>query len=119
MTTPSRILEAAPRSLASGQERNAKIDRILRNVIASVRGVTAGVIVDGDGLVTHAHLNFKGISVDALGATVQVAFGAAHRASEHVQHGDTNLVLLENKEGLVLLAQLQRGFLFALVADPA
>ena len=111
----SRVLEAAPRAQTTAQERNSKIERVLKNIVG-LRGVTAAVIVDSDGLVTHAQKDFD-IDADALGAAVQIAFGSAHQASEHVRLGATHLVLVENKEGLVMLAPLSKGLILALVAD--
>ena len=96
-------------------ERSHRLDKILAGV-AAMRGVTAAAIIDSDGLVTHVRRDFE-INVDALGAAVQIAFGSARRASDHVAQGQTNMVLVENKDGLVMLAPLARGFILALVAD--
>src|SRR5262249_12595907 len=81
-----------------------------------LRGVIAAAIIDGDGLVTHVRRDFD-IDTDALGVAVQIAFGAARRASEHVAQGATQLVLVENLDGLVMLAPLRNGFILALVGD--
>ena len=96
-------------------DRSAKVERILASV-AGLRGVTAAAIIDSDGLVTHVRRDFE-INTDALGAAVQIAFGSARRASEHVSQGETNLVLVENRDGLVMLAPLAKGFVLALVGD--
>ena len=96
-------------------ERSQRLDKILAGV-AAMRGVTAAAIIDSDGLVTHVRRDFE-INTDALGAAVQIAFGSARRASDHVLQGQTNLVLVENKDGLVMLAPLQKGFILALVGD--
>jgi predicted regulator of Ras-like GTPase activity (Roadblock/LC7/MglB family) len=99
----------------TGNDRSQKLDKILGTVTA-LRGVTAAAIIDSDGLVTHVRRDFE-INTDALGAAVQIAFGSARRASEHVAQGATNMVLVENKDGLVMLAPLQKGFVLALVGD--
>jgi predicted regulator of Ras-like GTPase activity (Roadblock/LC7/MglB family) len=99
----------------SNQERTAKVEKILGSV-TSLRGVTAAAIIDGDGFVTHVRRDFD-INTDALGAAVQITFGSARRASDHVSQGATQLMLVENKDGLVMLAPLTRGFVLALVAD--
>ena len=65
----------------------------------------------------HARAPRLRVDTDALGAAVQIAFGSARRASEHVAQGLTHLVLVENKDGLVMLAPLAKGFILALVAD--
>jgi uncharacterized protein len=96
-------------------DRTRKVDRILASV-SSMRGVTAAAIIDNDGFVTHVRRDFE-INTDALGAAVQIAFGSARRASEHVAQGATQLMLVENKDGLVMLAPLTKGFVLALVAD--
>jgi predicted regulator of Ras-like GTPase activity (Roadblock/LC7/MglB family) len=96
-------------------ERSQRLDKILAGV-AAMRGVTAAAIIDSDGLVTHVRRDFE-INTDALGAAVQIAFGSARRASEHVAQGATHMVLVENKEGLVMLAPLHKGFILALVGD--
>src|SRR5947209_4884671 len=96
-------------------DRSAKVDRILA-MVAALRGVTAAAVIDSDGLVTHVRRDFE-INTDALGAAVQIAFGSARRASEHVSQGETSLVLVENKDGLVMLAPLVKGFVLALVGD--
>jgi predicted regulator of Ras-like GTPase activity (Roadblock/LC7/MglB family) len=96
-------------------ERSQRLDKILAGV-AAMRGVTAAAIIDSDGLVTHVRRDFE-INTDALGAAVQIAFGSARRASEHVSQGQTHMVLVENKEGLVMLAPLHKGFILALVGD--
>jgi hypothetical protein len=99
----------------TSQERTSKIEKLLSSV-TGLRGVTAAAIIDGDGFVTHVRRDFE-INTDALGAAVQIAFGSARRASEHVAQGQTNLVLVENKDGLVMLAPLAKGFVLALVGD--
>jgi len=101
--------------MSSHAERSSKVEKILSDVTA-LRGVTAAAIIDGDGLCTHVRRDFD-VDTDALGAAVQIAFGSARRASEHVAQGLTNLVLVENKDGLVMLAPLAKGFILALVAD--
>jgi predicted regulator of Ras-like GTPase activity (Roadblock/LC7/MglB family) len=101
--------------MATTVERSHRLDKILAGV-AAMRGVTAAAIIDSDGLVTHVRRDFE-INTDALGAAVQIAFGSARRASDHVAQGQTNMVLVENKDGLVMLAPLQKGFILALVGD--
>jgi predicted regulator of Ras-like GTPase activity (Roadblock/LC7/MglB family) len=96
-------------------ERSAKVEKIL-GAVTGMRGVTAAAIIDADGLVTHVRRDFE-LNTDALGAAVQIAFGSARRASEHVAQGATNLVLVENKDGMVMLAPLAQGFVLALVGD--
>lgn len=96
-------------------DRSQKVDKILSSVTA-LRGVTAAAIIDSDGLVTHVRRDFE-INTDALGAAVQIAFGSARRAAEHVSQGATHMVLVENKDGLVMLAPLAKGFILALVGD--
>jgi predicted regulator of Ras-like GTPase activity (Roadblock/LC7/MglB family) len=96
-------------------DRSAKVERIL-TAVAALRGVTAAAIIDSDGLVTHVRRDFE-INTDALGAAAQIACGSARRASEHVSQGETNLVLVENRDGLVMLAPLTKGFVLALVGD--
>jgi predicted regulator of Ras-like GTPase activity (Roadblock/LC7/MglB family) len=99
----------------SRAERNQKIDRTLAD-LAALRGVTTAALVDGDGFVTHIRKAFD-IDTDALGAAVQLVFTAATRSAEQVRQENTKLVLAENKDGIVLLAPLTRGFVLVLVAD--
>jgi predicted regulator of Ras-like GTPase activity (Roadblock/LC7/MglB family) len=99
----------------SNQERSTRVEKILGSV-TSLRGVTAAAIIDSDGFVTHVRRDFD-INTDALGAAVQITFGSARRASDHVAQGATQLMLVENKDGLVMLAPLNQGFVLALVAD--
>ena len=96
-------------------DRTSRVEKVLGSVTA-LRGVTAAAIIDSDGFVTHVRRDFD-INTDALGAAVQIAFGSARRASEHVSQGATSLVLVENKDGLVMLAPLSKGFILALVGD--
>ena len=96
-------------------ERSRQVERLLSS-LTSLRGVTAAAIVDNDGFVTHVRRDFE-INTDALGAAVQIVFGAARRASEHVKQGNSALVLAENKDGMVLLAPLSNGFVLAVVTD--
>ena len=88
-------------------ERSSMVDKVLASV-TNLRGITAAAIIDSDGFVTHVRRDFE-INTDALGAAVQIAFGSARRASEHVSQGATQLVLVENKDGLVMLAPLTRA----------
>ena len=99
----------------SRAERAAHIDKLLAG-LTSLRGVTAAAIVDGDGFVTHIRRDFE-INTDAMGAAVQIALGSARRAASHVDQGDTSILLIENKDGLVLLAPLASGFVLSLMAD--
>lgn len=96
-------------------ERNQRIDGVLASLV-SLRGVTTAAIVDADGFVTHIRRDFE-MDADALGAATQVVFSAAAQAAKQVSQGSTRLVLCENKDGLVLLAPLVRGFVLVLVAD--
>ena len=96
-------------------DRSHRVDKVL-GTITALRGVTAAAVIDSDGLVTHVRRDFE-INTDALGAAVQIAFGSARRASDHVSQGATNMVLVENKDGLVMLAPLSKGFILALVGD--
>lgn len=99
----------------SRAERAAGVDRVLAG-LTSLRGVTAAAVVDSDGFVTHIRRDFD-IETDALGAAVQIVLGSAQRAAGHVSQGASNLVLIENKDGLVILAPMAKGFVLALVAD--
>lgn len=99
----------------SRTERNQRLDRALAD-LASLRGVTTAAIVDSDGFVTHLRRDFE-IDTDALGAAVQIMFNSAHSAAGQLSQGETKLVLVENKDGVVLLAPLLQGFLLGLVAD--
>lgn len=92
-----------------------EIDKQLVTLTA-IRGVTAAAIVDNDGLVTHIRRDFE-VDADALGAAVQIVFGAARRAAENVGQGMSKLVIAENNSGVVLLAPLANEFLLAVVAD--
>jgi hypothetical protein len=96
-------------------ERATQIDRVLSN-LTSLRGVTAAAIVDADGFVTHVRRDFD-IDTDALGAAIQLVYGAARRAAEYVSQGGAKLVLSENESGIMLLAPLAKGFTLALAAD--
>lgn len=96
-------------------ERNQRIDGILAG-LSALRGVTTAGIVDSDGFVIHIRRAFD-LDVDALGAASQVVFSAARQAAEQVKQGHTRLILSENKDGLVMLAPLVRGFVLVLVAD--
>lgn len=99
----------------SRAERNQRIDRTLAE-LGAMRGVTSAAIVDGDGFVTHIRRAFE-LDTDALGAAVQLMFSAAARSAEQVRHQETRLLLSENKDGILLLAPLTRGFVLVLVAD--
>lgn len=99
----------------SSADRSTRVDRVLSSV-TGLRGVTAAAVIDPDGFVTHIRRDFD-VNTDALGAAVQIAIGSARRASEHVAQGLTHLVLVENKDGLVMFAPLTKGFVLALVGD--
>lgn len=96
-------------------ERNQRIDTTLAGLVA-LRGVTTAGIIDADGFVTHLRRAFD-MDSDALGAAGQVVFSAARQAAEQVKQGNTKLILCENKDGLIILAPLVRGFVLVLVAD--
>jgi uncharacterized protein len=102
-------------SVARRPGRQEQIEAILAAIV-NIRGVTAAAIVDGDGFVNHARRDFD-LNTDALGAAVQVTLGTAARAAEHVSQGSSELVLLENKDGLVLLAPLAKRFSLAVIAE--
>jgi predicted regulator of Ras-like GTPase activity (Roadblock/LC7/MglB family) len=99
----------------SKAERNQRVDAVLAGLL-SLRGVTTAGIIDSDGFVTHIRRAFE-VDSDALGAAGQVVFGAARQAAEQVKQGNTKLILCENKDGLIMLAPLVRGFVLVLVAD--
>ncbi|MGH8551180.1 MAG: roadblock/LC7 domain-containing protein [Methylococcales bacterium] len=95
--------------------QNAEIDAILRH-LTTLRGVTAAAVVDRDGLVTHIRKDFE-IETDALGASVQIVFGAASKAAKHVEQNVSKIVICENDNGYILLAPLKSDFIIALVGD--
>ncbi len=99
----------------SPSERNRRIEESLAK-LSSLRGVTTAAIVDEDGFVTHIRKDFD-IDTDALGAAVQIMYASALRSAQHVSQNDTKLVLAENKDGVMLLCPLVRGFVLVLVAD--
>ena len=88
----------------SRAERGKLTDQILAGLTA-LRGVTAAAIVDADGFVIRVRRDFE-IDTDALGAGVQVVFSSAARAAQQADQGNTNLILAENQEGLILLVPL-------------
>lgn len=104
-----------PSAVGGRSERTRNIERVLTG-LTSLRGVTAAAVVDGDGFVTHIRRDFE-INTDALGAAVQIVFGAARRASDHVKQGASTLVVSENKDGMVILAPLSNDFVLAVIAD--
>ncbi|MDT4331703.1 roadblock/LC7 domain-containing protein [Methylomonas sp. MED-D] len=93
--------------------QSAEIESILRNLM-SIQGVSAAAIVDSDGFVTHIHRDYE-INTDAIGASVQVVFGAASKAAGHVGHHQTQMVICENAEGYILSTPIEAGFMLALV----
>jgi predicted regulator of Ras-like GTPase activity (Roadblock/LC7/MglB family) len=111
----NRLAEVTSRPATATQDRNTKIERLLKELVGQ-KGVTAAALVDSDGLVTHAQRDFD-LDIDALGAAVQITFGAAHTASGLVRHGLAELIHVETKDGYVMLAPLHKGFTAALVAD--
>lgn len=96
-------------------ERNQHIERTLAD-LASLRGVTTAAVVDGDGFVTHIRRDFE-VDADALGAAVQIMSTAATRAAEQANQDSNRLVLSENKDGMVLMAPIARGFVRVIVGD--
>ncbi len=95
--------------------RAERIDSALLNLTA-LRGVTAAAVVDPDGLVMHIRRDFD-VNTDALGAGVQIVYGAAQRGADNVDQGTTKMVICENKEGYVLLSPIVGGLMLVLVAD--
>lgn len=102
-------------SIDPKKTQNDEIDAILHNLMG-LQGVTAAAIVDKDGLVTHIHRNFE-VNTDALGASVQIVFGAAAKAAKHVNHHSANIVICENSDGYILMAPIAAGFMLALVTE--
>ncbi len=72
--------------------------------------------MDGDGFVTHIRRDFE-VDADALGAAVQIMSTAATRAAEQANQDSNRLVLSENKDGMVLMAPIARGFVRVIVGD--
>lgn len=103
------------KSLEPRKSQASEIEFILRNLM-SIQGVSAAAIVDSDGLVTHIHRDFE-INTDAIGASVQIVFGAAAKSAKHVGHSTTNIVICENTEGYILTAPIESGFMLAIVTE--
>lgn len=99
----------------SRAERTDYVNKLLNGLLL-LRGVTAASIVDEDGLVSFIRYDFQ-VDTDALGVAVQVIFGSAMRAAQHVEQGDCKIILSENKEGMVLLAPLIKGLILTVIAD--
>ncbi len=95
--------------------RNEAVDAILRS-LTGLKGVTAAAIVDNDGLVTSIRREFD-VNTDALGASVQIVFGAATRAAEHASQASVKIVICENKNGYIMMAPLTTGLMLALFTD--
>ncbi|MDD5463066.1 MAG: roadblock/LC7 domain-containing protein [Methylococcales bacterium] len=92
-----------------------EIDFILHNLMR-IQGVSAVAMVDIDGLITHIRHNSE-VNTDAIGASVQVVFGAATKAALHVGHHVTNMVICENAEGYILSTPIDAGFMLAMVTE--
>ena len=103
------------KSIEPQKSQAMEIDFILHNLM-SIQGVSAAAIVDIDGLVTHIHRHSE-INTDAIGASVQVVFGAATKAALQVGHHVTNMVICENAEGYILSTPIDAGFMLALVTE--
>lgn len=101
--------------LDTRKSQSGEIDAILRNLMG-IQGVSAAAIVDSDGFVTHIQRDSE-INTDAIGASVQVVFGAASRAAQHVGHHATHMVICENAEGFILSTPVEAGFMLALVTQ--
>lgn len=97
------------------RKTSEEIEKLLMG-LTSVRGVTAAALIDADGFVTHIRRDFE-IDADALGASVQIIFGAAQRSANNLRQGESKLLIAENGEGILLLAPLVQEFLLAIVAD--
>ncbi len=95
--------------------RNEAVDAILRS-LTSLKGVTAAAVVDKDGLVTSIRREFD-VDTDALGASVQIVFGAATRASEYANQGLVKIVISENANGYLMMAPLKQSFVLSLFTD--
>lgn len=106
----SNIMSIEPRKSKANE-----VDFILHNLMC-IQGVSAAAIVDSDGMVTHIHRNFE-INTDAIGASVQVVFGAASKAAQHVGHHATHMVICENADGYILSTPIEAGFILALVTE--
>jgi len=96
-------------------ERNDAVDTILRS-LTGLKGVIAAAVVDKDGLVISIRREFD-VNTDALGASVQIVFGAATRASEYANQGLVKVVISENADGYLMMAPLKQGFVLALFTD--
>ncbi|MEQ1504085.1 MAG: roadblock/LC7 domain-containing protein [Myxococcota bacterium] len=99
----------------SSVDRTKQVDGVLSGLTA-LRGVTAAGVIDNDGFVIQIRRDFE-IDTDALGAGVQVAFGAASKAAEQSNLGSSSLVLIENEHGLIMLVPLANDFVLAIIAD--
>ncbi|MEE9412580.1 MAG: roadblock/LC7 domain-containing protein [Methylococcales bacterium] len=95
--------------------RNQTVDDILRD-LTGLKGVTAAVIVDKDGLVTSIRREFE-VNTDSLGVTIQIVFGAATMAAEHSRQGAVKIVISENTNGYIMMAPLVKGLMLALFTD--
>lgn len=96
-------------------KRNDAVDTILRS-LTGLKGVIAAAVVDKDGLVISIRREFD-VNTDALGASVQIVFGAATRASEYANQGLVKVVISENADGYLMMAPLKQGFVLALFTD--
>ncbi len=104
--------------VASEEQRAARseaVDAILRS-LTGLKGVTAAAVVDRDGLVTSIRREFD-VNTDALGASVQIVFGAATRAAEYASQGVVKIVIGENADGYLMMAPLKQGFVLSLFTD--
>ncbi|MEQ1569302.1 MAG: roadblock/LC7 domain-containing protein [Myxococcota bacterium] len=99
----------------SSVDRAKSVDAVLSSLTA-LRGVTAAGVIDNDGFVVQIRRDFE-IDTDALGAGVQVAFGAAAKAVEQSNLGTSSLVLIESDLGLIMLVPLANEFVLAIIAD--
>jgi uncharacterized protein len=99
----------------SSVDRTRQVDVVLSSLTA-LRGVTAAGVIDNDGFVVQIRRDFD-IDTDALGAGVQVAYGAAAKAAEQSNLGGSSLVLIENELGLIMLVPLANDFVLAIIAD--
>ena len=91
---------------------------ILRELNASSPDIEASACISNDGINIAAVLG-KDINADRYSAMCASLLALANRAAQEIQHGDLKLLLVEGKQGVMLLVQAGENSILAVAAKPS
>ena len=98
------------------QEKQIEIKKILGEFIKTTSSIQAAAVMTRDGIPVASKIH-KDVNVERLSAISASLLSLADRASKDLQQGNLEQVLVESKEGFLLMLKVGNNAVLSVVSE--